>query len=149
MANKGYEGEIELLSDPCHPAASTKCLQNCNRCIQHMNQEIPDKEISSALKKLFSIQFNSFFILFLSKSNWILDIFLHWFYFNSCESIFISSFIYLTNNDVYFLVFFTYYLFFTYLINQFLFTIFYLFNKPFFVYNFFYLYNKSIFIYRL
>lgn len=46
VANKGYEGEIELLSDPCHPAASTKCLQNCNRCIQHMNQEIPDKEIS-------------------------------------------------------------------------------------------------------
>lgn len=51
MANKGYEGEIELLSDPCHPAASTKCLQNCNRCIQHMNQTIPDKEISSESEK--------------------------------------------------------------------------------------------------
>ncbi|XP_043283824.1 ceramide kinase isoform X2 [Venturia canescens] len=46
IANKGYEGEIELLSDPCHPAASTKCMKNCNRCVQHMHKVVPDKEIS-------------------------------------------------------------------------------------------------------
>ncbi|XP_033220098.1 ceramide kinase isoform X2 [Belonocnema kinseyi] len=46
IANKGYEGEIELLSDPCHPAASTKCMQNCTRCIQHMHKSIPDQEIT-------------------------------------------------------------------------------------------------------
>ncbi|XP_071570266.1 ceramide kinase isoform X2 [Temnothorax nylanderi] len=45
LANKGYEGEIELLSDPCHPAGSTRCMKNCLRCLQHMHS-IPDKEIS-------------------------------------------------------------------------------------------------------
>ncbi|XP_012278630.1 ceramide kinase [Orussus abietinus] len=49
MANKGYDGEIELLSDPCHPAASTRCMQNCTRCIQHMHNSVPDKEITRKL----------------------------------------------------------------------------------------------------
>ncbi|XP_015607020.1 ceramide kinase isoform X2 [Cephus cinctus] len=46
IANKGYEGEIELLSDPCHPAGSTRCMENCTRCLQHMHNTVPDKEIS-------------------------------------------------------------------------------------------------------
>ncbi|XP_018352225.1 PREDICTED: ceramide kinase [Trachymyrmex septentrionalis] len=46
LANKGYEGEIELLSDPCHPAGSTRCMKNCLRCLQHMHNSIPDQEIS-------------------------------------------------------------------------------------------------------
>ncbi|KAF7393296.1 hypothetical protein HZH66_009129 [Vespula vulgaris] len=46
IANKGYEGEIQLLSDPCHPAASTRCMKNCSRCLQHMHNSVPDKEIS-------------------------------------------------------------------------------------------------------
>ncbi|XP_011175344.1 ceramide kinase [Solenopsis invicta] len=46
LANKGYEGEIELLSDPCHPAGSTRCMKNCLRCLQHMHNSIPDEEIS-------------------------------------------------------------------------------------------------------
>ncbi|XP_034941938.1 ceramide kinase [Chelonus insularis] len=46
IANKGYEGEIHLLSDPCHPAASTRCKKNCNRCIEHMHNSIPDKDIT-------------------------------------------------------------------------------------------------------
>ncbi|XP_076243330.1 ceramide kinase [Calliopsis andreniformis] len=46
IANKGYEGEITLLSDPCHPATSTRCIKNCSRCLQHMHNSIPDKEIS-------------------------------------------------------------------------------------------------------
>lgn len=51
IANKGYEGEIQLLSDPCHPAASTRCLKNCSRCLQHMHNSVPDKEISSKRHK--------------------------------------------------------------------------------------------------
>lgn len=47
IANKGYEGEIELLSDPCHPASSTRCSKNCTRCLQHRDNSIPDKEILS------------------------------------------------------------------------------------------------------
>ncbi|XP_008556292.1 ceramide kinase isoform X2 [Microplitis demolitor] len=46
IANRGYEGEIELLSDPCHPAASTRCTKNCTRCIRHMHNSIADKEIA-------------------------------------------------------------------------------------------------------
>ncbi|CAL1678810.1 unnamed protein product [Lasius platythorax] len=46
IANKGYEGEIELLSDPCHPASSTRCMKNCSRCLQHMHNSIPDEEIA-------------------------------------------------------------------------------------------------------
>ncbi|XP_066583603.1 ceramide kinase isoform X1 [Prorops nasuta] len=46
IANKGYEGEIQLLSDPCHPAGSTRCMKNCQRCLQHMHNSVPDKEIS-------------------------------------------------------------------------------------------------------
>ncbi|KAH0553836.1 ceramide kinase [Cotesia glomerata] len=46
IANRGYEGEIELLSDPCHPAASTRCMKNCTRCIRHMHNSIADKEIA-------------------------------------------------------------------------------------------------------
>ncbi|XP_067216268.1 ceramide kinase isoform X3 [Linepithema humile] len=46
IANKGYEGEIELLSDPCHPADSTRCLKNCSRCLQHMHNSVPDEEIA-------------------------------------------------------------------------------------------------------
>ncbi|KOC62165.1 Ceramide kinase [Habropoda laboriosa] len=46
LANKGYEGEIQLLSDPCHPATSTRCIKNCTRCLQHMHNSVPDKEIS-------------------------------------------------------------------------------------------------------
>nr|XP_031847729.1 ceramide kinase isoform X3 [Nomia melanderi] len=46
LANKGYEGEIQLLSDPCHPATSTRCTKNCSRCLQHMHNSVPDKEIS-------------------------------------------------------------------------------------------------------
>ncbi|XP_011299241.1 ceramide kinase [Fopius arisanus] len=49
IANKGYEGEIELLSDPCHPAASTRCMKNCNRCISQMTDERGDKQISRKL----------------------------------------------------------------------------------------------------
>ncbi|XP_046623003.1 ceramide kinase isoform X1 [Neodiprion virginianus] len=45
LANKGYEGEIELLSDPCHPAASTKCTENCTRCFEHTRNNDCDKEI--------------------------------------------------------------------------------------------------------
>ncbi|KAH0950646.1 hypothetical protein HN011_000416 [Eciton burchellii] len=46
LANRGYEGEIELLSDPCHPAGSTKCMKNCSRCQQHMHNTVPDEEIT-------------------------------------------------------------------------------------------------------
>ncbi|RLU21065.1 hypothetical protein DMN91_007681 [Ooceraea biroi] len=46
LANKGYEGEIELLSDPCHPAGSTRCMKNCLRCQQHMHNTVPDEEIT-------------------------------------------------------------------------------------------------------
>lgn len=54
IANKGYEGEIHLLSDPCHPATSTRCTKNCTRCLQHMHNSVPDKEISSELSIFFS-----------------------------------------------------------------------------------------------
>ncbi|XP_063993860.1 ceramide kinase [Diachasmimorpha longicaudata] len=47
--NKGYEGEIVLLSDPCHPAASTRCMQNCSRCISHACDEKKKHEISRKL----------------------------------------------------------------------------------------------------
>lgn len=46
IANKGYEGEIQLLSDPCHPAASTRCTENCTRCIEHTLDNDSDKEIT-------------------------------------------------------------------------------------------------------
>ncbi|XP_076634236.1 ceramide kinase isoform X2 [Colletes latitarsis] len=46
IANKGYEGEIQLLSDPCHPSTSTRCTKNCTRCLQHMHNSVPDKEMS-------------------------------------------------------------------------------------------------------
>ncbi|XP_012258476.2 ceramide kinase [Athalia rosae] len=46
IANKGYEGEIKLLSDPCHPASSTKCTENCTRCIEHTRNNDCDKEIA-------------------------------------------------------------------------------------------------------
>ncbi|XP_066997111.2 ceramide kinase [Anabrus simplex] len=32
MANKGYEGEITLLADPCSPSTGPKCWNNCQRC---------------------------------------------------------------------------------------------------------------------
>ncbi|XP_006566593.1 ceramide kinase isoform X3 [Apis mellifera] len=46
LGNKGYEGEIQLLSDPCHPATSTRCTKNCTRCLQHMHNSNSEKEIS-------------------------------------------------------------------------------------------------------
>lgn len=46
IGNKGYDGEIELLSDPCHPAESTRCTKNCTRCVRHMKSTIADKEIA-------------------------------------------------------------------------------------------------------
>ncbi|KAK0095273.1 hypothetical protein PV326_008794 [Microctonus aethiopoides] len=49
IANKGYDGEIELLSDPCHPAASTRCMKNCSRCQRHIHKGIPDKDITKWL----------------------------------------------------------------------------------------------------
>lgn len=49
IANKGYDGEIELLSDPCHPAASTRCMKNCSRCQRHIHKNIPDKDITKWL----------------------------------------------------------------------------------------------------
>ncbi|KAF7990695.1 hypothetical protein HCN44_000500 [Aphidius gifuensis] len=50
IANKGYEGEIELLSDPCHPAESIRCTNNCTRCIRHMHNANRDIAIARPVK---------------------------------------------------------------------------------------------------
>lgn len=46
ITNKGYEGEVRLLSDPCSPTSSTRCLDNCERCVDQGNDD-SNKDILS------------------------------------------------------------------------------------------------------
>ncbi|XP_014238859.1 ceramide kinase [Trichogramma pretiosum] len=49
IANKGYEGEIALLSETDHPSTCTKCTNNCNRCIEKSRTEDSQDKVSSWL----------------------------------------------------------------------------------------------------
>lgn len=46
IANKGYEGEVELLPESVPPAACTRCIKNCTRC-DHRTHRGSNDEISS------------------------------------------------------------------------------------------------------
>ncbi|OXU30438.1 hypothetical protein TSAR_011974 [Trichomalopsis sarcophagae] len=56
IANKGYEGEVVLLSDPGHPAACERCTKNCARCIEiSHNDTADDNKLLTVRGKFFMV----------------------------------------------------------------------------------------------
>ncbi|KAJ8683458.1 hypothetical protein QAD02_019250 [Eretmocerus hayati] len=49
IANKGYEGEVELLPETVHPAACTRCTKNCSRCDFRMHNADRTDDIPNTL----------------------------------------------------------------------------------------------------